>query len=171
VRLNAGSGPWLALAGVSSSGTDLSLGVALDKVPTGSGLYASFSGRRTASGDYRAKVRYTSNGAVSLALTRTTAAGAETVIASESVVPGITMAAGQQLLVRVQVTGTAPTTVRARVWKAGTTEPTTWLKSVTDSTAGHQVAGSVGLYFYLSGSATNAPIALSVDDFRAVTTP
>ena len=172
VRLAAGSGPWLALAGVSSSSTDLSTTIALDKVPTGSGLYVSLNGRRVAGvGDYRAKVQYTSNGGVWLSLQRATAANAETVLAASTQVPGITMAAGQQLLARVQVTGTSPTTVRARVWKAGTTEPTTWQKTATDSTAGFQAAGGVGLYLYLSGTATNAPITASFDDFRAVPGP
>ena len=172
VRLNAGSGPWLALAGVSSSATDLVSTVALDKVPTGSGAYVSLNGRRVAGvGDYRAKVHYTSNGGVWLSLQRATAANVETVLAAETQVPGITMAAGQQLLVRVQVTGTSPTTIRARVWKAGTTEPTTWQKTVTDSTAGFQAAGGVGLYLYLSGSATNAPIAFSFDDLKAIPAP
>jgi hypothetical protein len=172
VRLNASSGPWLALAGVSSSATDLTAKVALDKVATGSGAYASLMGRRIAgAGDYRAKVRYTSNGAVSLSLQRTNSANAETAIAAETQVSGITMAAGQQLLVRVQVTGTSPTTIRARVWKAGTTEPTTWQKTASDSTAGLQVPGGVGLYFYLSGSATNAPITVSVDDLVGVPAP
>ncbi|GAA2158117.1 PKD domain-containing protein [Pedococcus bigeumensis] len=172
VRLAAGSGPWLALAGVSSSATDLVATIALDKVPTGSGAYISLNGRRVAGvGDYRAKVHYTSNGAVWLSLQRATAANTETALVAESQVSGITMAAGQQLLARVQVTGTSPTTIRARVWKAGTTEPTTWQKTVTDSTAGFQATGGVGLFLYLSGSATNAPVTVSVDDLRAVPAP
>jgi hypothetical protein len=122
-------------------------------------------------GDYRAKVHYTSNGGVWLSLQRATAANAETVLAAETQVPGITMAAGEKLLARVQVTGTSPTTVRARVWKAGTTEPTTWQKTATDSAAGFQTTGGVGLYLYLSGSATNAPIVASFDDLRAVPFP
>jgi PKD repeat protein len=172
VRLNAGSGPWLALAGVTSSSTDLVATIALDKVASGSGAYASLNGRRVPGvGDYRAKVHYTSNGGVWLSLQRATAANVETVLAAETQIPGITMAAGQQLLVRVQVTGTSPTTVRARVWKAGTTEPTTWQKTATDSTAGFQAAGGVGLYLYLSGSATNAPITMAVDDLKAIPFP
>jgi PKD repeat protein len=172
VRLAAGSGPWLALAGVSSSGTDLSATIALDKVATGSGAYVALNGRRVAGvGDYRAKVHYTSNGAVYLSLQRSNAANAETVLVSETQVAGITMGAGDKLLARVQVFGTSPTTIRARVWKAGTTEPTTWQKTTPDSTAGYQVAGGVGLYLYLSSTATNAPITASVDDLRAVPAP
>ena len=172
VRLTAGSGPWLALAGVSSTTTDLVATIALDKVPTGSGEYVSLNGRRVpAVGDYRAKVHYTSNGGVWLSLQRATAANAETVLVAETQVPGITMAAGDKLLARVQVTGTSPTTVRARVWKSGTTEPTTWQKTATDSAAGFQAAGGVGFYLYLSGTATNAPITTSIDDLRAVPAP
>jgi PKD repeat protein len=172
VRLNAGSGPWLALAGVSSTGTDLGATVALDKPASGSGAYASLTGRRVAGvGDYRAKVHYTSNGGVWLSLQRVTTANVETALAAETQVPGITMAAGERLLMRVQVTGASPTTVRARIWKAGTPEPTTWQKTATDSTAGLQVAGGVGLYLYLSGSATNAPITMSIDDLKAVPAP
>jgi hypothetical protein len=171
VRLNAGSGPWLALAGVSSSSTDLTASFALDKPATGSGLYASLAGRRTATGEYRAKLRYNANNTVSMSLVRTTGAFTETTIASETVVSGLTAVANQPLLVRVQVYGAGPTTVRAKVWRAGTTEPAAWTKTVTDATAGYQGAGSVGLYVYLSGSASNAPITVSVDDFQAVPGP
>ena len=52
------------------------------------------------------------------------------------------------LSVRVQVTGTAPTVVRARVWRTGQAEPTTWQVSATDATAGLQVAGAVGVGLY-----------------------
>jgi hypothetical protein len=171
MRLAAGYGAWVALAGVSSSSTDLTTAIAFDKVATGSGAYASLTGRRVPGvGDYRAKIRQ-ANGGVWLSLQRATSANAETTIAAESQVPGLTLAAGQQLLARVQVTGTAPTTTRARVWLAGTPEPTTWQKTATDATAGYQVAGGVGLYFYLSGAATNAPITVSVDDLKAVPAP
>ncbi|GMA86183.1 hypothetical protein GCM10025868_14330 [Angustibacter aerolatus] len=68
------------------------------------------------------------------------------------------------------MTGTSPTTLRARVWRAGATEPTTWAVSGTDATAGLQAAGGVGVLTYLSSATTNAPVTLSVDDLR-VTAP
>jgi PKD repeat protein len=172
MRLAAGYGAWVALPAVSSSATDLRAAVSLDKGATGSGFYVSLAGRRVAgTGDFRSKVRIASNGGVWISLVRTNAANAETVIAAESLVPGITIAPGQQLLVRVQAVGTAPTTVRTRAWASGTSEPTTWQKTATDATAGYQVAGGVELYFYLSGAATNAPITVSVDDLKAVPAP
>jgi PKD repeat protein len=165
----AGAGPDVSLPAVSSSRTDLSVSVSPDKVITGSGLYVAVSGRRVAGvGEYRAKVQLRSTGAVTLSLTRTAGSG-ESVLAPAVVVPGLTYAAGDRLLVRTHVTGTSPTTLAAKVWKAGTPEPTTWQVSATDGTAGLQVAGSVGVNLYLSTSATNAPVRIALDDLLART--
>ena len=72
--------------------------------------------------------------------------GATTTTLSQVNVPGLTYtAAPQQLLLRLQVTGTSPTTVRAKVWLAGTAEPAAWLLTSTDSTAGLQAPGGVGV--------------------------
>jgi hypothetical protein len=48
---------------------------------------------------------------------------------------------------RVQFQGTNPTTLRARVWRDGTTEPSTWMLTTTDANAAQQTAGMVGLRF------------------------
>jgi streptogramin lyase len=58
---------------------------------------------------------------------------------------GVPAAAGVVLWVRVQFQGVKPTTIRARVWPAGTAEPSTWLLNTSDSTAAEQTAGAVGL--------------------------
>jgi hypothetical protein len=84
-------------------------------------------------------------------------------------ISGLTYAPGTQYQVRVQVFGTSPTTIRARVWKVGATEPATWQASVTDSTAALQAAGAVGLRAYLSGTATDVPLTTKFDNF--VVTP
>jgi hypothetical protein len=107
---------------------------------------------------------------VSLQLSRTDAANTETAIGTEQTVSGLTYAAGTVLRMRVQVVGTSPTVLQAKVWADGTTEPAAWQVTGTDSTAGLQAAGSVGVRTYLSGSATNAPITLTLDDFTAVKT-
>src|SRR5690606_32116285 len=82
-------------------------------------------------------------------------------------VTGLTVSSGDRLNVRVQATGTSPTTFRAKVWKVGTAEPSDWIASVTDSASSLQGAGAVGLGTYLSGSATNAPVTASFDNFWA----
>ena len=88
----------------------------------------------------------------------------------QTTISGLTYSVGGQWQTRLQVTGTNPTTLRARVWKVGGTEPSTWAVTATDSTAGLQTKGSIGLTDYLSSTATNAPIAISYDNLDAMTT-
>ena len=66
----------------------------------------------------------------------------------------------------MQTVGNSPTTLRAKIWKSGTTEPAAWTRTGTDSTSGLQVAGGVGMYYYLSSSTTNSPVVFSTDGFR-----
>jgi PKD repeat protein len=158
-----GAGPGIALNSVSSTSTDLSVTVSADKAATGGGTYLGFHPRRVANGDhYFADVRLIAGGTVSLNIGRTVA-GAETSLASGTI-SGLTVAAGEALQVRVAASGTSPTTLRAKVWKAGTAEPTSWRLSTTDSSASLQAAGGLGLGTYLSSSATNAPVVASFDD-------
>jgi hypothetical protein len=69
--------------------------------------------------------------------------------------------------VRMQVTGVSPTTLNSMVWVDGTTQPTTWQATATDSTASLQVAGAVGLLAYLSSSSTNPPETAAFSTFWA----
>ncbi|HWS57868.1 MAG TPA: PKD domain-containing protein, partial [Actinotalea sp.] len=163
------SGPDVSLRAVSATSTDFSLTVSLDKPSTGGGLYVSVGGRRVIGvGEYRAMLRMRANGVIALGVART-AGNVETALVTPAVVQGLTYAPNDQLRVRLQVTGTSPTTIRARVWKAGTAEPTTWNASAIDSTGALQVAGSLGINVYLSSSATNAPVVFSLDDLDART--
>jgi PKD repeat protein len=169
VSLNAGNGYTAALGSVSTTSSDVSLSVAGDKAPTGGGQYVSVLARRVSSTvDYRAKLQLGSTGTVSLWVSRMSG-GTETTFSGGGVVSGLTYAVGDRLEVRVQAVGTSPTTLRAKVWKSGTTEPTTWTRTATDSTAGFQTAGAVGMYYYLSSSATNSPVVMSTDGFRVRT--
>ena len=99
---------------------------------------------------------------------RTSATGAETTIRTSAVVPSLTYTAGSSVRVRLEVTGTSPTTIRARAWAGTAAEPTDWLVSTTDTTAAMQVPGAIGINSYYSSTATNAPLVLSVDDLTAV---
>lgn len=158
------------LRSVSSAATQLSLSLSPDKVTTGGGLYVSVAGRAVqGQGEYRAKLVLRSDGRAVLSLIRTSSTGAETTIRAGVLVPNLTFTAGSSVRLRVEVTGTNPTTVRARAWNGAAAEPTTWLSTVTDATAALQVPGSVGLVSYYSSSATNAPLVLAVDDVLAVT--
>jgi hypothetical protein len=82
-------------------------------------------------------------------------------------IPGITYATGNQLQVRLQVVGTSPTTIQAKVWPVGTAEPAAWQLSTTDATGGLQAAGGLGLALYVSGTATVVPLTVAFDDLVA----
>lgn len=164
----AGNSNYAYLPAVSSASTELYLEAASDKPASGSGLYLSAIGRRIAgAGEYRCKVTVTASGAVSLSLVRTSSTGAETTIQAAVVVSGVNYAVGDKLSVRLQVTGTGTTTVRARVWETGTAEPAAWQRSATDTSAALQGPGAVGFTSYLSGSATNAPVTVLLDNLLA----
>jgi len=69
--------------------------------------------------------------------------------------------------VRVQAFGTGTTTLRSKIWAAGSPEPTDWQLSTTDSTAALQSAGYVGLSTYAGSGFTSVPYTVTFDDFRA----
>ena len=169
LRIAAGSTLDVSLPGTSSAATDLSLRVSTDKPMTGGGVYLTVVPRRVPTvGDYRVNVRLRPNGVVGLGLARS-AGSAETALVGTTTVTGLTLAVGEQLMVRAQASGVSPTVLRARVWKVGTPEPSTWQVSVADATAGLQAPGHVGARAYLSSSATNSPVTLRMDDLVAVT--
>lgn len=168
IRTNAGSGPTSSLASVSATNLDLLTRFALDKIPGGSGGYVrTFARQVPGQGAYFAKTRIDSAGGVSVSLERLNSAGTELSVQGASVVSGLTYTSNDLLNVRTQVTGTAPTTIRVKVWKDGLPEPTTWIRSATDSTVALQAPGSVGIRSYLSSAANNAPVTLKLDQLEA----
>ena len=148
------------LAAVSSASTDLSFTVGTDRVPDAA-LYLTAGARLVGTAEYGARIKELPGGAVQLALMRT-----GTVLAGNTI-PGLVLATGERLRVRVQVDGTSPTTIRAKTWKVGAAEPATWQYSVTDSTAGLQSAGSIRLSSYVSSATTGGALVVSFDDVLA----
>ncbi|WP_406832167.1 PKD domain-containing protein [Pedococcus sp. KACC 23699] len=160
-----GKGLAAALGSVSSTDTDVQLQVKFNKAPTGGGYIASVVGRGGTADGYRTKVTVASSGAMTVALVKVVG-GVETALTSK-ILPGATYTAGTSYTVRMQTWGTTPTALRARVWATSATEPITWLVSSTDSATGLQAAGGVGIVTYLSGSATNAPVTVSITGLLA----
>ena len=142
--------------------------MSLDKLadPVGAGVYFSAGARTISTNDYRAKVKVASTGGLTLYLTRVVA-NAETTLTSVVLPASANYTVGSSLQLRVQAEGTSPTTVRAKVWRTGTTEPAAWQLTATDSTGGLQVPGGVGIATYLAGTVTNQPVTLSFDDLVA----
>jgi hypothetical protein len=78
---------------------------------------------------------------------------------------GLGFTAGTAYSLRVQLQGASPTTIRARAWKTGTAEPTTWKVQATTS-SGPQTAGALGLRQIATGSAGTT---VKVDNLAATT--
>ncbi|WP_454301933.1 PKD domain-containing protein [Salana multivorans] len=156
----AGASTRMNLADVSSDSTDLRFQLGVDRVPSAN-LLAYGVVRKVGSAEYASRVTLQPGGGVALHLLRNNSP------VSGGNLAGLSLAAGEKLNVVTQAEGTSPTVVRAKVWKVGTPEPSGWSYTFTDSTAALQVPGSVGVGAYLSGSATNAPIAVSFADLWA----
>jgi PKD repeat protein len=167
VVVAAGTGPVNTLTSQALGDLDMSFTFTTDKPATGSGVYLGLDARiAVAVGEYRAKVRLSPSGSVTLALAWVSPTFVETVLSPEAVVPGIAYAPGTLVRTRFVVRGTNPTSLSAKAWSAGTTEPTDWLVKATDATPGLQAPGGIGVTSYLSGSATNAPLTVSWDDLE-----
>ncbi|WP_307377114.1 PKD domain-containing protein [Microbacterium sp. W4I20] len=156
------------LNAVSSKNSDLLAKFTVDR--TGAGYSWTLIGRQVGSDNYSARVRFEAGNTMRLYILR-----GETAIGTSYVVPG-TYTPGDELSVRLQVTGTSPTTVRAKVWRSSDAEPATWQLSGTDTTSGLQANGSVGLLTYLGGTsvtqtATMNLRSLTVADPTAPTSP
>lgn len=152
------------LPGVSSQATDLQVKVSADKIAGGGGMFLGVVGRKVGADEYRAKLKVSATGGTTLYLTRV-AGGAETTLQSVTVA-GLTVAAGDQLRIRMTVTGASPAAMQAKVWREGAAEPATWLLTAGDATASLQGPGSVGLMSFLWSTATNAPVQARFDDLE-----
>jgi len=159
VALAAGSTRTMTLGSVATTASDSTVAFSLEALPTGGGSYTSIFGRQVGAANYAANVWVKSSGAVALVLKQ------GTTVLTNTTVPGMTYTAGTQLQLRLQVTGTSPTTVRARVWPVGQPEPTTWLSTVTDSTPALQSPGSVALQATLSASSAAGSVT-RFDNFQ-----
>ncbi|HEY8718478.1 PKD domain-containing protein [Pengzhenrongella sp.] len=157
------------LPGVSAVNLTTQVTESWDKRPGGSGGWFTVRGRITTGGEYRLKVGHQASGAVTARVVRT-AAGVETGITSEVTVPGVTYTAGTQIVALFQVTGTSPTTLRAKVWASSQAQPSAWFIDTTDTTAALQGAGHTGVAASLSSTTNNGPVVVRVDNY-SVTVP
>jgi PKD repeat protein len=155
------------LGSVSARDVDLLSTGWTEDIPTGGGVYLSAAVRTSTAGEYRSRLRVQADGKLLLNLSKVVGT-TETAITPQLTLPGITYTAGTKVLVRTQAVGSGTTTLRAKVWIAGTTEPTAWTQTVTDTTAELQGPGGVGLVDYVSASSTAAPV-IRHDDLVATT--
>lgn len=167
ILTTAGTTAETVLSTLNVTDVDLRASLAWSRTGAQGTLYGTVVVRRQANGsDYRMKVVSGASGAFQLALARKIGS-TETTLRSV-LVPGVTQAADAQYRVAFRaVTAAGTTTLSAKLWRVGTTEPTSWTTTVTDSTAQLQGGGSIGVNSYLSSSA-GAAVTMRVDDLIAV---
>lgn len=165
LKLAAGAGPSAYLNSMSAAAADVTVTCGPSVAPVGGPAYFALIVRRVGTGDYRLKVRRPGSGAATASLVRSIA-GTETVLGTAQLPTSIGVTDLVRLRVQATTSGTV-TTLRARVWKPGTTEQAAWLLTAVDSTTSLQRSGSIGLWAYLSGAATTAPMFATFDDLTA----
>ena len=164
------SGPGSRCSRSASTATRATVKVSADKIADGAGRTSRSAARATGTNDYRAKVKIAANGALTLYLVRVVN-NAETTLVSTNLGSAFNYTVGSTLQIKLEVTGTSPTTVRAKVWKTSQTEPSAWQLTTSDSTAGLQTAGGIALVSYLTSTVTNTPVTFRFDDLQAVPIP
>lgn len=159
----AGAGPQATLGSVSQRDVDSTYDLSLDSLPTGAGMYVTYSVRKIGNSQYWMRILIQPSGALTLYVSKIVN-GAETNLGSTPIA-GLTLAANDVIKVRFTVVGSGTTALSAKVWRSGSTEPTTAQVSATDSEPSLQAPGSVVLWTYLSSSAIHGSVA-SFDNLR-----
>ena len=153
---------------VPALNTDMNVRIATVQTPIGGSIYLYTVARRVNSGsEYQGRLRFDPSGKVYLQAV----ANANNVLTSLSAavqVPGLINTAGAVYRLRMQVTGTNPTTLAMKVWPDVNAEPIDWQYSVTDASAVLQQAGVSGLRTYISSGLSNGPSVLGFDDLSIV---
>ncbi len=164
MTLQPGAGLSARLLSTTATNTDTTLRITVGTPPTSGGTYLAAIARRVSNGnEYRIRVHLLANGTVALSLSKLVA-GKETVLTKEVPVAGLTFTAGTTYDLHTQISGTAPTTVQAHIWPDGTTEPTDWPLTTSDSTTALQQPGATGLWAYTAANTTNPPTTITYDD-------
>ena len=128
-------------------------------------MFTHVAARVSGNNAYLARVKYLPEGVVWLHLMRV-AGGTSTTLVGGTVA-GLTAQPGQMLNLRFQVSGTAPTTVRAKLWAAGTDEPAAWTRTFSDTNTSVAAAGGLYVESYLSSTATATTTQL-IDNLKVV---
>jgi len=151
--------PW------ASADLDIVASMSTDKLATGGSHFLHLAGRfADVNNSYLARVDFSTTQTVTLTL-RKRAGGTETLLATASNTGNLVHAAGRLFWVRLQITGS---TLNAKIWQDGTSEPGSWAVTATDSSL--TAAGAIGTRSILSSANTNTlPVVASYAGFQQFT--
>ena len=150
------------LTSVSQRDVSLETSIVLSQLPLATMNVTSAVRRVDAGTEYRARVQIYPNGTVGVTPARLVD-NVLYLLGSEVIVPGVSATAGLRL--RLAVSGASPTNVNVKLWQDGTSEPSAWTATATDSEPRLQVPGSVGVTSYLP--AKGPALTASFDNLQA----
>lgn len=156
-RMSAVSTSLLDLITATGTDHDVRLSVSTDQLATGGDQYVAAVCRATADANlYMAQLQFSTAAGVTLTL-RKRVSTAETTLGTFAT--GLTHTALGRFFIRIQAAGSL---IRCRAWASGSTEPTTWQISVTDTSL---TSGSgVGARSVRTSANTNANLVANYDD-------
>lgn len=154
ISVPSASTQYADLNGVSSTSSRVDAVFSVDKLIEAN--YVAVVGRRVGNSNYIARLRLQADGGLKLYLLQDDAAS----IAPALQVP-MTVVPGEKYVLSIEVTGTAPTTVKAKVWKQTDPEPA-WQRQGTNNAPALQAPGAVSVFSYLPNT-TLAPLIVSFD--------
>ena len=158
-----------SLLSVSVRDVDIRARIQTDKAAVGGNQNAWLVARQVALGtEYRVRIRQADSGLIYLNAARVVG-NAETYLSGDVVVQGVAHVPGSFLMVRAEVAGVAPVSIRVKVWANGSQEPAAWNYAVTDGSNLLLRPGAVGVRAYVQGGTTNTPITYGFDDFTVTT--
>ncbi|MCM3778117.1 PKD domain-containing protein [Microbacterium hydrocarbonoxydans] len=140
------------LNGVSSTNTRIDSVFSVDSLVEGQ--YVALVGRRVGTTNYIARLRMQADGGVKLYLLQDGA----TSIAPALQVP-VTIVPGEKYVLSMEVTGTNPTTVKAKLWKQSDAEPATWQREGTNSLAALQAPGAISVFTYVPSTTAGGGVS------------
>lgn len=167
IRLpRAGATRAATLGPVYARDVDLRVQVAANKPSSGGNLYAFLDARYdSAATQYRARMRIAPNGRVFVQAIRVIK-GNTTPIGDEVRVRGLTYTRGARIWLQARFKGASPTTIRIQAWR-GSKRPSGWAYVATDRRITLQDAGRMGVRAHLERGASQAPVVLRWEGFRA----
>lgn len=118
-------------------------------------------------GEYRAKITYRNPTNVWVQLVRTNSAGAETALTPETKLTNAVAADGSFAL-RVRATTQGGTTAIAATIAQADVSAGNWVIQASDTTAGMQAAGRLGILLYVNSTSAKNPLTLRVDNLNAL---
>ncbi|MFC8764093.1 NlpC/P60 family protein [Streptomyces sp. NPDC057193] len=130
-----------------------------DKVPTGQACsYALSFGYQDSHNNYRARLSFTTTGAVELRVEKEVADAVTQLAPAVSLATGVP--AGTNWTIRVRREGTR---IQVKAWRTATAEPAAWTTETDDATF---TKGRVGLRALANDGCTNLPVKLTVSRFE-----